>query len=111
MPTQTFHDRLRAIISARGIKITAIALHLDVARSTVNRWCKYQMPNDEQLLKLAAYLGVSTEYLTAGSDIDPAHMERCHILFSLATGAKTSHVDAVITLLSDLSATKMERPE
>ncbi|MGR2678696.1 helix-turn-helix domain-containing protein [Chromobacterium haemolyticum] len=107
MPEETFHARLRAAIESRGTTVTAVASHLQVHRSTVNRWLKSQMPDDEQISRLAAYLNVSVDHLQRGSEIDHDHMMRCQILFALSTDLDTSHVNAMITLAEGLLATKM----
>lgn len=102
-----FHTRLRAAIEARGTTVIAVATHLGVSRFTVNRWLKSQMPDDEQISRLAAYLNVSVDHLKFGSEIDYEHMMRCQILFALSTDLETRHVNAMIVLAEGLLATKV----
>ena len=65
------------------------------------------MPSDLQISKLAAYLNVSVEHLKTGAEIDPDHMMLCQILFALSTGAETRYVEAAITFMRGVSATKV----
>ncbi|AVG17049.1 hypothetical protein CFN79_14965 [Chromobacterium vaccinii] len=107
MPSETFHSRLRSAIEDRGTTITAVAAHLGVSRHTVTRWCKSQMPDDDQINRLAAYLGISPHALHSGTEISPEHMAACHRLFALATGLSTRDVEAMIHLAESILATKV----
>ncbi|WP_080762260.1 helix-turn-helix domain-containing protein [Chromobacterium violaceum] len=109
MSDETFHTRLRAAIEARGITVTAVASHLQVHRSTVNRWLKSQMPDDEQISRLAAYLNVSTSHLLTGAEIDHEHMMECQKLFALSTELNTRQVRLVVQLVQEMIETKVSQ--
>ncbi|QEL55481.1 helix-turn-helix domain-containing protein [Chromobacterium paludis] len=111
MSDETIHSRLRAAIKARGITVTAVAAHLQVSRSTVNRWLKYQIPDDEQIFRLSAYLNVSPSHLRRGSDMNAEHMMLCQILFAKSTDISSSDVQRLIDLADRFSDTDLCQTE
>jgi len=62
-----FADRLRGILRAKSWTQKQLADRLDVERATVNRWANgHNVPDEPQMERLAATLGVTAEHLRYG---------------------------------------------
>ena len=63
-----FKERFQALVKARGTTQEAIASLLGVNRVTISKWmAKGIIPRADQAEKIARFLGVSVEYLVAGT--------------------------------------------
>jgi transcriptional regulator with XRE-family HTH domain len=72
----TFAERLKEIRNKRGLHQKDIADELGAAENTVSRWERGEnRPDDQVIMYLAKYLGVTYAYLIGATD-DPAE----HIL-------------------------------
>ena len=61
-------DRLRELRAQNNIRQRELSASIGVSINTIHRWeCGYVIPNQENLLKLADYFGVSREWLLWGS--------------------------------------------
>lgn len=58
-----FFSRLQARCVAQGIKLTPLLDELGISRGSIGRWRAGTVPNGETLLKLAARLDCSVDYL------------------------------------------------
>lgn len=62
-----FADVLKELISKKGITQTALAEYLGLKSQTVSLYCNGKSyPELNNLLKIASYFGVSTDYLITG---------------------------------------------
>ncbi len=58
-----FFDILQSRCAEMGIKVTPLLDELGLSRSAIARWKSGTLPNGEVLLKLAARLDCSVDYL------------------------------------------------
>ena len=66
-----FFSRFEELSAQKGMSTSAVATKLGIAKTTVSYWRKNPAaaPKTEQLLKIAAFFGVSTDYLLGNTDI------------------------------------------
>lgn len=55
--------RLKEVMAARGVAPGDLAEAMQVAKSTVSRWRRGELPDDENVARLAAILRTSTNWL------------------------------------------------
>lgn len=63
-----FSERLAQLIKERGITQAAFGREVGIIPQAVTRYIGGREPNYDLLVKMAAYLGVSTDYLLGASD-------------------------------------------
>ena len=66
---KVFAQRLRDLRREHGITLKDVALDVDVSIDTVSRWeRKERIPNIENIIALAKFFNVSTDYLCGLED-------------------------------------------
>ena len=72
-----FAKRLRILMEQQNITQTALAAELGLSSSAISLYCTGKAyPEVSVLIKLASYLGVSTDYLLTGIDPDVKSVEQ-----------------------------------
>lgn len=62
-------ERIKGLRAEKGLTQKSLAADLSVTVSTLSHWeCNYQEPSSKDILRLAAYFQVSTDYLLGRSD-------------------------------------------
>lgn len=66
-----FFSRFEELSAAKGMSTSAVAVELGIPKTTVSYWRQNPSvaPKTEQLLKIAHYFNVSTDYLLGNTDI------------------------------------------
>jgi transcriptional regulator with XRE-family HTH domain len=64
----TLATRTRSLLTARGISVAAAATGADMARTTLIYILDGGMPRADKVVALAAFFGVSADYLLTGAD-------------------------------------------
>ena len=59
---ETVKDRIQALCDRKGISISCLEKELGIGSKTISRWDKF-MPNTRQLVMVAEYFDVTTDYL------------------------------------------------
>lgn len=69
----TFKDRLRGEIEYKGLLVKEMSAALGISNSTFLSYidARGALPNVENAVKIAKYLGVTVEYLVTGEDSRP----------------------------------------
>ena len=62
-----FFDRFQALCDGKGISVYRACTDIGLNRSAVAKWKAGGKPNGTTAAKLAAYLGVTTDYLLCGT--------------------------------------------
>lgn len=72
-----FFSRFEELAGQKGMSTTAVAAKLGIAKTTVSYWRQNPAtaPKTEQLLKIAQFFHVSTDYLLGNTDIQNAPCE------------------------------------
>lgn len=65
-PVAELKDRLRQLLSKKRCTHKEIALECGVSTQAVSGWLAGTQPKPKHLASLAAYLGVTTDYLVSG---------------------------------------------
>ena len=63
-----FFDRFQALCDGKGISVYRACTDIGLNRSAVAKWKAGGKPNGNTAGKLAAYLGVTTDYLLTGQE-------------------------------------------
>lgn len=64
-----FCDRVKMLLKEKGVSQKDFLEKLNLGRNSFTHWSKYgNLPRHETLVRIAAYLGVSKEYLTGESN-------------------------------------------
>ena len=64
-----FFDILSSLCSDAGITPTKLVMDLGISKSNVTNWRIGKVPKSDTVQKIAAYFGVSTDYLLGNTDI------------------------------------------
>ena len=64
-----FFDILSSLCSDAGITPTKLVIDLGISKSNVTNWRIGKVPKSDTVQKIAAYFGVSTDYLLGNTDI------------------------------------------
>lgn len=72
-----FFSRFSELAEQKGMSTSAVAVKLGIPKTTVTYWRQNAgvAPKTEQLLKIADFFGVSTDYLLGNTDIKNAPSE------------------------------------
>ena len=71
-----FFNRFKQLCDERGISVYFACTDIGLNRSAVNKWKAGGKPNGNTAAKLAAYFGVTTDYLLGQSDERRAPAEK-----------------------------------
>ena len=63
-----FFDRFKALCEKKGVSVYRACMDAGLNRSAVAKWKAGGKPNGTSAGKLAAYLGVTTDYLLCGKE-------------------------------------------
>lgn len=110
-----FYDILQNLCASKGTTITGVLKDLELSTSKSAAWKNGSIPNGAILAKLAAYFGVTTDYLLGiekptsenGDGLDEV-LERlrtrpeCRMLFKLADGATPEDVEKAAAIIEAL---------
>ena len=66
--TVVFFDRFQALCEKKGVSVYRACMDAGLNRSAVAKWKAGGKPNGTSAGKLAAYLGVTTDYLLCGKE-------------------------------------------
>ncbi len=62
--------RITEILAQKGITQKSLADHIRIKPNVISYWCKGERtPNTEQIIMIADYFGVSTDYLLCRTDV------------------------------------------
>ena len=65
-----FYDNLKAICDLKGLKITTVVTECGGALGSISKWRNGANPNSDIVIKLAFHLGVTTDQLLIGKEVD-----------------------------------------
>ena len=113
-----FWNRFIEICKEKGTSPTAVVTALKISGGSVTKWKNGSVPTDTTILKLAAYLDVSADYLsgksndknkpTAEDDELTEYLEELRsrpemkMLFSLTKGATKEDVEQAVAIIEAL---------
>jgi len=110
-----FYTIFEELCRSRGVKPGRAAGEIGVSRAAVTRWKQGgYTPRGEALEKIAAYFGVSVDYLLHGEDEGTSDAEldefldllknrqECRMLFSLAKNATREDVERAVRIIEAL---------
>lgn len=70
MVDNDFPRKLRVALAWRGHTAADLARHMDISPQAVAKYTQGRMlPNSSRLVQMAAFLGVSMDYLVSGDDV------------------------------------------
>lgn len=71
-----FSENLKKLLDEKDIQVKELASGIGISKNTIDNYLSGQksLPNAENAIKIAKFLGVSTEYLVTGS----ANYEKRH---------------------------------
>lgn len=70
-----FYGNIEQLCAKNGISITALLYQLKISKGNISNWKKGGIPKSDTVQKIAAYFGVSTDYLLTGKESDNDHPE------------------------------------
>ena len=81
-----FFDRFQALCAEKGVSVYRACMDIGLNRSAVAKWKAGGKPNGTTAAKLAAYLGVTTDYLLTGQEQPRTEVTDDDIKFALFGG-------------------------
>ena len=81
-----FFDRFQSLCDSRGISVYKACTDIGLNRSAVAKWKAGGKPNGNTAAKLAAYLGVTTDFLLTGQEKPKPKVTDDDIKFALFGG-------------------------
>lgn len=102
-----FWDIFYKVCIEQGTKPNPVAKQIGVSSSTVTSWKNGGIPNGETLLKLADYLGVSTDYLL-GRTQEPTKISGNQIKTGNITGDNNANMNMDTNKTSQYDKTTMQ---
>ena len=63
------YDRIKELCEEKGMNISRLEVELGFSTATIQRWKNSTTPNSSNLIKVARYFNVSTDYLLGITDV------------------------------------------
>jgi transcriptional regulator with XRE-family HTH domain len=70
-----FSDRLKSVMAEKGINQDALAKGVGVSQGAVSGWLNKATPSSDKIAKIAAFMGISAEWLLTGKAAKPYSLQ------------------------------------
>lgn len=100
-----FAENLKEMLESKDIEIKELAYGTGISKNTIDNYLSGQksMPNAENAVKIAKYLGTTVEYLVTGNILDNLQSQDISNTIKNLYRLNKTDLEAVKTIISSLA--------